>query len=284
MNTEVINALVQKNLNEAAVGGAPVGSMAALEAIRANPFVRVVEVSLNELYANGSLAPKRLPLSGYGVIFLAKLSHPGARLQLDINGEWKSFSPGDRFRFPFKDLTVRLGLGSVLLAPQKAYLLVALHPDAWPEESNILAGQGRMPIDLLGETYQDQNLGATFGQVKTFVTVAEDTDPTLLAYGSAGTFEGQGFKKLRVLINGLTNGGNATSFDLIPWYLAGGWGGQALWHEQGTERISVPDSDSSGQQYRVLVVPWAGGVGYFSIRNLLATLRTGLGLCIQGIE
>lgn len=244
---------------------------------------RVVEVSLNGLYANGTFAPKEIPGTGYGVIFLAKSSHPGAMLELDINGKWSTFSPGDRLRFPFQSLTIRLGYASPIGAAAKAYLLVSTSPEAWPEESNLFANQVRLPVDLLGETYSSEHVGGAFQQPKTWVTIAEDTDPTLLAYGSAGTFEAHGFTRLRVLIDMLSNGANGLTCDLVPWYWAGGYAAGS-WMEQGTERISVPDSDTSGRQYRVLTVPVAGrGLMYFAIRNLTAAARTGVGLVIQGI-
>lgn len=209
--------------------------------------------------------------TGYGVVFLRRGSHPGARLKLNIGGELRSFAPGDSLYGYFEELKLERGDNSATSGP---YLLAIIrHPSARYVESPASVAT-LPPVTLLG------TFGPT-GVPTAYTTVAEDTDPSGAA--PTGAFDVSGFSAIRVFVDTNSGGGNATSFDLVPWYNPSQTA--AGWHEQGTERVAVPDTDTTGGQYRVVVFNVTGtGRMYLSIRNLLAAGRTGLGFAVQGIR
>lgn len=276
-----VESMVRTKLDKgAAYGGEASAAVRRIEQQGKGAW-RVIQLDLAELALAG-VNGKSFEVTGYGIVFLAKVSHRGALLDLDIGGAWAAFGPGDRLRFPFTNFTVKLNSWSASITPAKAYLLVSLTPESWPEEALLTAWQGQVPIDLLGSSVERPFGGAS---AYTFVSITEDTDPTLLTYGQQGTFEAHGFKRLQVICDTNSGGANATSFDLVPWYFLGGSAGSLGWSEQGTERIAVPDTDTSGGRYRILTVPVSGrGLMYFAVRNLLAAARTSIGLVVRGIE
>lgn len=216
-------------------------------------------------------------------------SPPGTRLQiLDAGGTNRPLAPGDEIEGKFQGCRVRLDVGSTYTGT--AFLQLALNPQArlvpWPVLRPRAQG-----VALLG------SIGPAQGDAA-FVTVAENTDP--VGWVPDGSFNVNGWKRILLLIYTTSAAGNATSFDLIPWFqpLPGTWpmdaDGRPIdasasitpWCEQGTERVSVPDTDTTGGVYRALVWNLSGAPGnmYFSIRNLLAAARTGLGFIVLGIE
>ncbi len=207
--------------------------------------------------------------SGYGIYFLRRGSNPGALLSLNCGGVLRTFGPGDSFTGTFDDFTVKSAAGGAVIG--KALLLIITNPRVNYEEVAAAIIQGDATTLL----------GTIVGTAVTTVSVAEDTDPSGVM--PQGAFDVTGWKQIRVLIDTNSNGGNATSFDLVPWLDPLNSG---TWYEQGTERISVPDTDVTGGRWRVVNVPLSGGPGrlYFSIRNLLAAGRTALGFAVQGVS
>lgn len=213
--------------------------------------------------------------TGYGFHVLRRSSPAGVRLNVKVGGETQYMGPGDVIRGKFEGLQIQQGQGSVLAGT--AYCLVELNPQGRFEQSPAAAGDVSAPQVLLGSM---DSLGAiTFSAEQ-----AENTDPSGAASGIVTAFDVTGYSKLQLMIDTLSAAANATSFDLIPWWQTKG--GSTVWFEQGTERISVPDTDTSGGRYRIVELPLDGGAGYmyFSIRNLLATARTGLSFFAVGLE
>lgn len=220
---------------------------------------------------------------GYGLIFLKRGSHPGVVLQLEVGGAVKSFAPGDRFDGYFEKFKLFFNDNSAI-GQQEAPIRFAVlqHPQANLIEAADATPE--RPIDLLG-TF-DPN-----GYPTNYVTLTEDTPPDgSTTFASTGVIEVKGFKYLRIFIDGDSAGGNATSFDLVPWACSTrSFVDTALasykWHEQSDARISVPDSSPSGGQYRMVTVPVVGDwLMYFEIENLLAAGRTGLRFAVQGLR
>lgn len=228
-----------------------------------------VPVDLATLAAAGG---RQLPFAHKGVrlIYRKMGSNPGGRIDFVSAGRITQLYPGCRVEAPFDGGTLVLGTGSSEVGTA-LFTVVKLEGYDFrePEVADVTQSQN---IYLLG------SLSA--GGVITYVSVLEDTDPVGVA--PAGAFQTNGFTGLVLLIDGLSNAGNATTFDLVPWFDPNRDGD---WHEQGTERISVPDSDSSGFRYRVvaLSIQNANGNMYFSIRNLLAAARTALGFAVLGV-
>ena len=115
-------------------------------------------------------------------------------------------------------------------------------------------------------------------------SAASDGADTALAGASVPTsFDVTGFRKVTVMVDAASASGNATSFDLVPWFFDSN---AALWHNQALSTISIPDSSPSASQYRSLVMEMTGLSGrlYLQISNLLASARTGLALKVMGVE
>jgi hypothetical protein len=212
-----------------------------------------------------------VPAKGFGVFCLVQGTHPGARLRLKLNGLGNgvpNFSIGRRVRGVFENFTVEPEPGCPTVG--KVFLLVLRTPFADMDEGTELGNN--KPSDLLG---------SFDGTTITFVSVGSATDPTGAPGSLTGAFQIDGCSKLSVLINGNSNGGNATSFDLVPWCSRAD--GSNIWLEQGTARVSVPDSDVSGQQYRIVTFTCQGrGWMFFAIRNLLSVSRNALGFYVEG--
>lgn len=210
--------------------------------------------------------------AGYAIRFLRHGSNPGARLELSSSGTRVSdfFAPGQVVRGGFDTLVVKLARGGARAG--KASFGVFKEPSTDLSEDLIMSAIG--PVDLLGAT----NLA---GDPVTYVTVTEDTDPS--GANPTGSFDASGWELLRIFTDGNSAGGNATTWDFVP-FVNPTYDG-TTWHEQTGDVIPVPDSISSGQRYRCFTVPWAGrGLGAFAIRNLLAAGRTGVGLIVQGLR
>lgn len=210
--------------------------------------------------------------TGVGMLLLRAGSNPGARLELAVNGQSisKTLQPGQRLRGAFNGFTVKRAVGCARVG--RAFLVIFTKPEADLSEPAVMDAVG--PIDLLGVT------DPSTGEPVTYVNVAEDTDPAGAA--PTGSFDISGWSLLRVLIDGNTAGGNFTTSDLVPWNDPGYAGN---WHEQGIDRISIPDSDTSGQRFRSFTLPVAGrGLMYLVPRNLQAAARTGLNLIVQGLR
>ena len=97
------------------------------------------------------------------------------------------------------------------------------------------------------------------------------------------SFDVTGFKKVSVMVDTASASGNATSFDLVPWFFDSN---ASLWHNQALSTISIPDSSPSAGQYRSLVMEMTGLSGrlFLQISNLLASARTGLSFKVIGVE
>lgn len=229
----------------------------------------LVDLADSKLAGDGGGYP--LLARGYEITFLRRGSAPGALLQLAGGaGVTGAFAPGDSVRGYFESGDILLKLAPSSASFGKALLRIALQPQGRFGETP--ASIPPNPVDLLGNSVTDS-----------WVTVAEDTDPDGAA--PVGSFDCSGWTKLRLLIDTQTAGDKATSFDLVPWSAPTISNQQARWFEQGLERISVPDTDTTKGRYRVVVVAVSGrGRMYFSIRNLLEAARTGLAFIIQGIE
>lgn len=231
--------------------------------------VSLTQSATNDITGSGV----QIPLEGYEVSYLRRVSTPGGLLQIAIGGLTQPFAPGDRLAAHFKGLLVKLAPGSV--AGGTAWLRIALQPQARFREfqgDNINVA----PVNLLGSL-------SPSGAV-TFITEAKDTDPSGAA--PAGSFSCSGWKKILLLIDTTSAAGTATTFDLVPWYQPPGTTlASAPWFEQGTQTVSVPDTAVSGGQFRVVEWNLTGAQGqmYFAIRNLLALARTGLQFAVIGI-
>jgi hypothetical protein len=209
---------------------------------------------------------------GYGIYGLVQGSHPGARVRLKMNsngGGIPNFAVGRRARGAFGSFTVEPETGCPAVG--KLNLLVMRSPVSDFDEG---MEQGlSQPVQLLGSQ-------ATGGALN-FVTVAKDTDPS--GATPVGSFQIDGCSKLSVLVDGLSAAANATTFDLVPWSSRQDSGN--TWCEQGTQRVSVPDSDTSGTRYRLVTFGCQGkGLMYFAVRNLQGVARTGLGFYVEGYQ
>lgn len=230
-----------------------------------------VPVNLATLAAAGAAG---LPFTQKGVklIYRRMGSNPGGRIDFVSAGRITQLYPGCRLEAPFDGGTFVIGQGSSAVG-EALFTVVKL------EGYDFNEPQGDVNNPTSENTYV---LGSSSDAgVITYVGVVEDTDPSGAA--PTGAFTINGFTGLIILIDGLSAAGNATSFDLVPWYDPNRDGD---WHEQGTERISVPDSDTSGQRYRVVAIKIQNCIGdmYFAIRNLLAAGRTGLAFAIIGVN
>ena len=211
---------------------------------------------------------KTIERTCYGLYYSPRGSAAGGLLTVNIGGDLKEFGPGDRITGWIERFDVKRHANSVTTGTARLVMLASPWVDIETFPGATAPGTA---TDVLG-TFP------TTGAL-TFVTVAEDTDPVGL--NPTGAFSISGFSKIRVLIDTLSAAANATSFDLVPWFSPNS---DSNWFEQGTERVSVPDTDVSGGRFRVLTFNVAGrGQMYFAVRNLLAAGRTGLGFIVQGI-
>lgn len=208
---------------------------------------------------------------GVKVIYRREGSAPGGRLNFVSAGRVTRLYPGCWFKAPVNGGVLQIAENSATVGTA---LFTIIKNEGYDFREPPYDVQPASPTSLLGSV----DAAGTF----TFVTVAENTDPS----GSAaptGSFNVTGFKRIRLLINTLSAAANATSFDLIPW--SNPTPTVDNWFEQGTQRVSVPDTDATGGLLRVVTFDVAGrGLMYFSIRNLLAAARTGLNFMVQGIE
>ncbi len=245
---------------------------------RAN--VSVVEIDVSTLYLAGN---QTFNVAGYGLVFLRKYSNAGVLLDVDAGGVWGTFGPGDSLKGQFDSFTVSLNYQTCFYG--KVYVLVVLTPDGWAAESAEASLNATLPTTLMnGAGVYNLGWGGYSGY--NFATITEDVDPTALLIGATGTIQTSGWSRLRLILDTQSGGANATTFDLVPWVGFGNLASTAFWAEQGTERISIPDTDTSGQRYRVVTVPVIGRAGamYFGVRNLQAAARTSIGIIAQGID
>lgn len=207
---------------------------------------------------------------GYGLVFLKRGSSPGAMFELKVGGTLKQFGPGDKFTGYFTQVGLRRAVGSATTGV--ARIMVLRSPLA--DFAECIELESSAPVPLVG------TFDPTTGRPTAYAPIAEDTDPT--GVGLASAFDISGWRVIEVFLDGLTNAGNATSFDLVPFVDPAYLGD---WHEQGTGRISVPDSDTSGFRFRHVVVNVDGrGLMAYAVRNLLAAARTGLGIAVRGVR
>ncbi len=210
-----------------------------------------------------STAGVQVDRTGFGLLYRRQGSSPGGRLLLNIGGRIEDVRPGDYFQGYFDSFQVFRNTGSANVG--EAQLLIFTQPDAFYWEAPVAVGQ-QTPVYLLGSS-------------SSFVTVAENTQPSGAA--PTGSFDPTGYRNLRLEIDGQA-ANTLTTVDLIPWVRDPN---SALWFEQGTERISIPDSDSTAYRYRVVNVPVIGnGLMFFEIRNLLPAGQTQLGFNVQGLS
>lgn len=234
-----------------------------------SPFLDV-PFDLATINAAGAVGTPAPQLNGVKVLYRREGSAAGGRLNFISAGRVTRIYPGCWFKAPVTGGTLQIADNSINVGTA---LFTIIKNDGYDFAEPPYDVQPATPTVLLGSIASDGTV--------TYVTVAENTDPT----GSAaptGSFNVTGFSKIRLLINTLSNAANATSFDLIPW--SNPTPGIDNWFEQGTQRISVPDTDTTAGLLRVVTFDVAGrGLMYFSIRNLLAAARTGLNFCVQGI-
>lgn len=215
-----------------------------------------------------------IPANGFNgakVLYRREGSSAGGRINFVSAGRVTRLYPGCWFKAPVTGGTLQIADNSTNVGTA---LFTVIKNEGYDFREPPYDVQPATPTVLLGAV--DPASGTI-----TYVTVAEDTDPASAA--PVGSFNITGFSRIRVLINTLSAAANATSFDLIPW--TNPTPGFNNWFEQGTQRISVPDTDVTGGLLRVVTFDVAGrGLMYFSIRNLLAAARTGLNFCVQGIS
>lgn len=228
----------------------------------------VIDLSKGDLATSGLL----IPHAGFEVSYLRRASTPGGLLQIVVGGLSKPFAPGDKLTASFDTLQVALAAGSV--AAGSAVLRIALQPQVSFREF-----QGDTisvtPVALLGL------LGPT-GALTPAALQLKDVIPS---GAQAGSFSVSGWSTILVLIDTTSAAGTATTFDLVPWYQLAGNNAANTWFEQGTERVSVPDTNVSGGQFRMVVIQLGRAQGncYLAINNLLALARTGLLMAVVGI-
>lgn len=234
-----------------------------------SPFLDI-PFDLATINTAGAAGVPASSFNGVKVLYRREGSAAGGRLNFISAGRVTRIYPGCWFKAPVTGGSLQIADNSTTVGTA---LFTIIKNEGYDFREPPYDVQPATPTVLLGTVAAD---GAV-----TYVTVAENTDPT----GSAnptGSFNVTGFSKIRLLINTLTAAANATSFDLIPW--SNPTPGIDNWFEQGTQRVSVPDTDTTGGLLRVVTFDVAGrGLMYFSIRNLLAAARTGLNFCVQGI-
>ena len=229
---------------------------------------RQIDLSDPLLVSNG------LPvqLSGFEVSYLRRVSTPGGLLAITPGGLEKPFAPGDKLTGAFDSLIVKLAAGSA--AAGTAVLRISQNPQAhfseFPGDAINIA-----PAALLG------TFTAT-GGVSYPALILKDLVPS---GAQAGSFNISGWSTILVLIDTTSNGGTATTFDLVPWFQTAGDNANNVWYEQGTQRISVPDTNASGGQRRIVAINLTKAQGnlYLAINNLQAAARTGLLMCVLGV-
>ncbi len=229
-------------------------------------------------------------------LLLRRTSTPGIAVDLDVaGGSLTRMVPGTRLVHPISDLRVKKSLGS---KPGYARFAVFSDPAADLIEPETLIHSE--PVTLLG------GMGGGSSTL-TFMTIAENTQPTGVAGGSENDnfFAVQGWKKLRVFVDGGA-ANTATSFTIIPWFgfswnggVDQGLSGVYTWFENGRGAFNVADSVASAYRYRVFSIDLSphfellrGAVPdlsdevymFLEIRNLLPAGATGLGLIVQGVE
>jgi hypothetical protein len=232
-----------------------------------------VDVSIDLSTAAIAGVGQMFPYRGFEVTFLRRVSTPGALLQIVVGGMSAPFAPGDKLDAHFENLVVKLAAGSV--AAGTAVLRIALQPQAKFREF-----QGDTisvsPAALLG----------TISPTGVITPAALQLKDLVPSGAQAGAFNIGGWSTVLVLIDTTSNAGTATTFDLVPWYQTAGANATNVWFEQGTERVSVPDTNASGGQYRVVVLRLSRAQGncYLAINNLVAAARTGLLMAVLGVN
>lgn len=208
---------------------------------------------------------------GYGLRFLRHGSSPGGRLELSFGGNvaTKFFAPGMIIRGGFDNVTAKRAKQSARIG--KVTLAVLNDPDADLGEDLVINALG--PQNLLGACDDD-------GNPVDWVTVDEDTDPDA-AYGTqVGAFDGTGWELLRVLVKAT----DVTAAD-VHFFFNPSWTGTTWFHASVDGPYIFADSPTTGHDWRVFTVPWAGrGVGCPAVYNLAPGALTGLDFIIQGIR
>lgn len=216
--------------------------------------------------ALGNLAtPRQYSVMGYGIVYRRNGSAAGGRLTVAFGAELRDIKPGDSLEGPFREFSLVRSSTSAVVG--NIELVVLKRPDVSYLENETFV-ETSSASDLLGDV-----------ATPTWVSVSENTQPSGAA--PTGSFLVNGVKRIRVLIDGAA-ANTLTSTDLIPWYYDSTL---ALWFEQGTERVGVPDSAATAYRYRVVTLPVTGGGRMFlEIRNLLPAAATALSFIVQGIE
>lgn len=232
--------------------------------------VRVVEVDLTDTKLASNLD---LLARGHSLRFLRHGSHPGARFELSFGGVKATdlFAPGMCIRGGFTGASVKRAKGGARVG--KALLAVLSDELADLTEDLIINALG--PVDLLGST--DVNGDPATGG---WVSIPENTDPTL-AYGNqTGAFDGAGWELLRVFLKAT----DITTAD-VHFFHNPSWVGSTWFHCTYDGKFSLEDSPTSGFDYRTFMVPWAGrGVGCPAVYNLLPGGLPGVDMIIQGVK
>ncbi len=210
-------------------------------------------------------------VQGYAMRFMRHGSNPGARLELSFGGNMatKFWAPGQVIRGGFDNAQLKRAAGSARIG--KATFAILNEPDTDLAEDLIIGALG--PVDLLGTTTVD-------GDPATWVTVAENTDPNAAYASQAGAFDGSGWELLRVFVKGT----DVTTAD-VHFFFNPSWTGTTWMHASIDGVFQLPDSPTSGFDYRVFTVPWSGrGIGCPAVYSLLPGGLTGLDFIIQGIR
>jgi len=204
--------------------------------------------------------------AGTELIYRREGSVRQGRLDVSFGGAvFRDFAPGMRIKGRFGDFQAVRAARSATVG--RAELVVLDHSEVSLYEPEEVQGLAHDPVNLLG----------VMGDPPTYVTVAEDTQPT--GATPTGSFVMDGFSQIRLFISGT----GLTTVTLVPWIMVAGTG--SVWYEQGSQRVDVADSLATGYPTRVLTWDVIGtGSMFFEVRSLLPAGLTGLGQIVQGLR
>lgn len=228
--------------------------------------------------------------------------------------------PNYRFEEPFQRAGLLLPTPIDLIGNSAAATFVAQGENAIPPMNSIIIGTV-VGTFTLGETitggtsgitgvvankgttgqsplYLSSMSGSTFTALETVTgatsgataVVSATSNSVAIGTGGPTMFDASGFSRVRVLLDTNSAGANATSLILNPWVyepiVSVGLGNSSLnWFDGSISQVAVPDSGTTAQRYRSVVLDVAGrGYVFLQILSLLASARVSLGLIVQGIE
>jgi hypothetical protein len=234
--------------------------------------IAVVEVALADAAGNRIAGGFELKgLEGYGLRCLRHGSHPGGRLELSFSGNKSTdlFAPGMCIKGGFTNVFAKRAAGSARIGKLSLAVLKERQVDL--TEDLIISAIG--PVDLLGTT--DAN-----GDPAAWVTVPEDTDPNAAFGTQVGAFDAAGWELLRVYLKAT----DITTAD-VHFFHNPSWVGTTWFHASIDGVFQMPDSPTSGHDFRTFMVPWGGrGVGCPAVYQLNPGALTGVDFIIQGVK